>query len=154
MGLFRREPVLGGEECDMRLGIQGRWPNIKVTYGDHEIKGIRSLTLEMGAIDMPELTLRISPEEVDIDVETLISLEAHVMREPDAHLDPAASPTFPGVGSPKPGLTKSKPLPEPVPEPLPTHAAPRRFPSHDLDCQKNTADNGDASRFPCTCSPF
>jgi len=78
MALFSREPVLGGEECDQRLGIQGRWPNIRVTYGDHEIKGIRSLTLDLSANEMPELILRISPWEIEIDTETMITLEAHV----------------------------------------------------------------------------
>lgn len=67
-------------ETDGRLVITGRWPAITVTYGDHEVKNLRALSLNIDNESLPEVTLFISPSEIEVDAECMASIEAAFKR--------------------------------------------------------------------------
>lgn len=73
---FSKEPVIGGAS-DTRLTITGTGPHdYKITYGDRELHGIRSLTLNIDSDSLPEVTIVLRPDGIEVDAETYASFEA------------------------------------------------------------------------------
>lgn len=81
MGLFRHERLTGHDrDGTVVLAVTGRWPTISITYGDHEIPNVVSLTLYIEHENLPEVHIVLRPDEIEVDAECQASIEAAFQR--------------------------------------------------------------------------
>ena len=68
------------------MGLHALGHGVKIFLDGHEITGVRGIRLEMNAGEVSECELTITPDEVDVDAQAMIMLNAMVnFEQEDGH---------------------------------------------------------------------